>query len=455
MLVFSACPRCQQQVTIPSGVEASMLVRCPLCNAEYPLSEALPPALIPVGAVANASLVWSSGSAVEPIVEIEGESPADDQATEDNITVSLPLAGESAEHGEPHEISFEDHAAEGIIVGGEEEEENEASAVASQAAPSRRRRRAPKSGLQTLIEVVTGGVAGCLVAYYGLAIYFRADFKNVGLPQLPLPGIAWLTTAEKTNGNGEKPNIEKPVVPPPKTTEAPAQPPAQPEVAQPPQQAAAPQPAQPAAVAPQPVAVAPQPPAKPLRPKLGSADYLGPRMAPAVTSDQLGTELKSVSTLVADAKAGEAVPANAYETICRLAAAVTFVNGDASDTKLVDRIAAAGSLLEKVATHKEWFEEFGRLADKQIETKSDKPAGILLSGTVTAIGKQQRLSGVVVRLAGQSKTVSVLLDQEIAAKVNDQVLVLGVLVHNPGSSLVGYRGTKPVVVWASTLVKAS
>ena len=42
MLVFSACPRCQQQVTIPTGVEPTMLVHCPLCDAEYPLSEALP-----------------------------------------------------------------------------------------------------------------------------------------------------------------------------------------------------------------------------------------------------------------------------------------------------------------------------------------------------------------------------------------------------------------------------
>lgn len=454
MLVFSACPRCQQQVTIPSGIEASVLVRCPLCGAEYLLSEALPPALIPVGAVAPSTLMWSTGGAVEPIVEIEGESPADDQATEDNISVSSSMAGEgmeheAGEHVEVHEVSFEDHAAGGIIVGGEEEEENEAATVASQAAPSRRRRRAPKSGLQTLIEVVTGGVAGCLVAYYGLAIYFRADFKNVGLPQLPLPGIAWLTTAEKTNGNGEKPKLDKPVLPP-KTSEAPAAQPAQPEAAPAPQQAASPQ--QPA----QPVAATPPPPeAKPLRPKLGSADYLGPRMAQNVTSDQLGNELKETNTLVADAKAGATAPPNAYETLCRLAAAVTFVNGDASDTKLVDRIAAAGTVLEKVATHKEWFEEFGRVADKQIDTKTDKPAGILLAGAVTAIAKQGRLSGVVVRLAGQSRSVSVLFDQEVAAKVNDQVLVLGVLVHNPSSALVGYRGTKPAIVWASTLVKAS
>ncbi len=454
MLVFSACPRCQQQVTIPTGVEPTMLVHCPLCDAEYPLSEALPPSLIPVGAVAAPSLPWSAGSAVEPLIEIEGESPSDDQATEDNITVSLPLSGEPAEGEELKEISFEDHAVGGIIVGGEEEEENEAAAVVSQTSTApRRRRRAPKSGLQTLIEVVTGGLAGCLVAYYGLAIYFRADFKSVGLPQLPLPGIAWLTTSEKTNGNGEKPKTETPALPPPKTSEVPAEPPAQPEAAQPeavqpPQQAAEPKPVEP-------VAVAPKPAAAPLRPKAGSADYLGPRMVPTVTSDQLGKELKDVSTMVADAKAGGAAPANAYETLCRLATAVTFVNGDASDTKLVDRIAAAGTLLEKVAAHKEWFDELGRLASEQIDGKTDNVAGVLLAGTVTNVAKQNRLTGVVVRLAGQPKSVSVLLDQEVIAKVNDEVLVFGVLVRNPGSNLVGYRGTKPVVVWASTLAKAS
>ena len=54
MPILSKCPKCQQPVTVPDGIDPAGEVRCPLCDAEYPLSEAMasaPPALIPVDAV--------------------------------------------------------------------------------------------------------------------------------------------------------------------------------------------------------------------------------------------------------------------------------------------------------------------------------------------------------------------------------------------------------------------
>ena len=54
MPVISACPKCQKPVCIPARVGSEALVRCPLCEAEYPLSEALPPELIPVAAAVSA-----------------------------------------------------------------------------------------------------------------------------------------------------------------------------------------------------------------------------------------------------------------------------------------------------------------------------------------------------------------------------------------------------------------
>jgi hypothetical protein len=49
MSTIASCPRCSQQVTIPSGAESAEMVRCPLCSQEYPLQEALataPPVLV-------------------------------------------------------------------------------------------------------------------------------------------------------------------------------------------------------------------------------------------------------------------------------------------------------------------------------------------------------------------------------------------------------------------------
>jgi hypothetical protein len=176
--MISTCPRCQKQVSIPTGVESTALVRCPLCDAEYALSEALswaPPALIPLGLAAAA-----------------GSTPAPDDAQGE-----LPRDSETSPDSEPL---------------------NEAAMVAKQcaavSAPARRRRK-PKSALQTLIEVVLGGVAGCLVGYYALAFYLGPEFRHRGLPELPLPGISWLTAPPADEDAALKPPPKKPARPKP------------------------------------------------------------------------------------------------------------------------------------------------------------------------------------------------------------------------------------------------
>ncbi len=144
--MISTCPGCQKQVSIPLKVESTALVRCPLCKAEYALSESLalaPPELIPVVSAAE----------LGPSLENEG---ADRRISEEN---------------------------EAVVIS----EEFPAMPASAQLRP-----RKQKSGLQMLIEVVAGGLCGCLVAYYALAFYFGPHFHRVGLPKLPLPGISWI-----------------------------------------------------------------------------------------------------------------------------------------------------------------------------------------------------------------------------------------------------------------------
>jgi hypothetical protein len=149
-----------------------------LCNAEYALAEALtppPPELIPV--------ILPDVQPEQPLTAV-GEEPA-------------------AETIEPQEASALGAASE-----------NEAAAVVAEfpakPAPPRRRRK-HKSALQTLIEVVAGGLAGCLVAYYGLAFYYGADFAAKGMPILPLPGIESITAPRAAPDAGkQKPPEKKP-----------------------------------------------------------------------------------------------------------------------------------------------------------------------------------------------------------------------------------------------------
>jgi hypothetical protein len=100
----------------------------------------------------------------------------------------------------PSPVSEGEEAAIYSLAGAKDDpdEQNEATSVAEPmslsaiaAAHAPRRHRSP---LRTLIEVVSGAVSGCLVAYYGLALYYGAHFDSLGLPKLSfLPWIDWLT----------------------------------------------------------------------------------------------------------------------------------------------------------------------------------------------------------------------------------------------------------------------
>jgi hypothetical protein len=188
MSTISSCPKCQKSVSIPSGVDLATLVRCPRCAAEYPLAEALPPELIPVLVAAD------QAPAAERTVELEG-------------AIEQETAGERREE-EKRTLGYEERAIE--------HEENEAATVAmgqtrlATMAAVRGRQPKPASALKRLIEILSGGLAGLLAGYYLMAIWFGPELKNLGFPELPLPFVAWLTTAPvNTNAAGEKPAEEK------------------------------------------------------------------------------------------------------------------------------------------------------------------------------------------------------------------------------------------------------
>lgn len=94
MSTISSCPRCQRQVSIPAGVDSQAEVRCPLCDAEYPLSEALaltPPELIPVLSAVRQESALTPGRSEALAAVDRGE------ASEPVATIPFGGAVESAE----------------------------------------------------------------------------------------------------------------------------------------------------------------------------------------------------------------------------------------------------------------------------------------------------------------------------------------------------------------------
>ena len=195
MPAISTCPKCRRQVSIPRGVDAAAAVRCPLCDAAYALSEALalaPPELIPIGYATDADN--ADRSAVEPLIAVESGTETETESEEDAI-VSPPHI----------------HIAEEDVD--EEDRENEAAAVATglpaTSVSAHLRKRPSRSAWRTMLEVVTGGLAGCLAAYYGLALWFGPDLEK-HLPKLPLPFIAHLTAPPAANPPAAQPPLKKP-----------------------------------------------------------------------------------------------------------------------------------------------------------------------------------------------------------------------------------------------------
>jgi hypothetical protein len=142
----------------------------------------------------------------------------------------------------------------------------------------------------------------------------------------------------------------------------------------------------------------------------------------------------------------------AYESLCRLAEVLTFVKHPADAALPADQQQTIDDLLRKVTARPAQIDKIVQSAAALL-AGTDAQGGILLAGSVTAVGVQGDLHGAAVRMAGQDKPVSVLSGQSLAMSKDDKVLILGHLVREPAKNLAGYAGTQPVVVWAILAVK--
>jgi hypothetical protein len=197
-----------------------------------------------------------------------------------------------------------------------------------------------------------------------------------------------------------------------------------------------------------------------LRPQLGSAEYIGPRVATVFTSEKLNQALKEATQMAAKLDAGGKsdgkLTPDAYQAFCRLSEAVTLVNGDVSDAQLTVRIDATTQLLKKIVMASGHAEAIGRFAGERLDAKAAENTGILLAGTVKEILPQKgHLFGLVIQLAGTSKTIDVVSDQDYKANVNDAIAFWGVVVRAPAANLVGYADKKPIVVWSGVAAKVT
>lgn len=199
MPITSKCPKCQQPVAIPDGVEPEAEVRCPLCAVVYPLHEAIaeiPPALIPVeshtvtGAAPDSDSAPKSNLISEPFHTAESTDTAESPDAEQDVEESPQTDGAAADGVTP-KIDIGQTPVDREVFAGFRLQEDEASqGETSDATPSqqgRRKRKREKSAAKEIVGAILGGFLGLAIGYYTLNYLGgeRFDFMNIYLPGVP------------------------------------------------------------------------------------------------------------------------------------------------------------------------------------------------------------------------------------------------------------------------------
>ena len=198
MSVISKCPKCQQPVTIHDGLDPGAEVRCPLCAAAYPLSDALaeaPPALIPV----------DPGAISGPAPDSEAMLESDLISEPFHVPQSDDLAGPSPETEPPagaaptldawQKVDAAPEIHTGAVGPTEAPADVETFAIAGEELGDlreltderllrKRRRKTEKGIVRHAVEVIGGGLLGLLIGYY---ILCWVGPSSLDLPRLPLP----------------------------------------------------------------------------------------------------------------------------------------------------------------------------------------------------------------------------------------------------------------------------
>jgi hypothetical protein len=176
------CPRCRDEVTVPTKASGQALVRCPLCLEEYLLAEAtaqLPPPLIVISDEMHTGPAFGVEEKAAPTTGDEYVL-AGDRFSPGPVESSAPVTTRFA-----------------------------SAAPTVKSVP--RQKRKEKSALAELVKIVLGGVAGLALGVVVLWWFFRIDVADLG-PSVS-KYVPWMVPAQfhgRTNVTANKSSAASP-----------------------------------------------------------------------------------------------------------------------------------------------------------------------------------------------------------------------------------------------------
>ncbi len=443
-MTVSTCPSCHESVTVPVEAQPDSIVRCPLCQEEFQLKEflsQLPPPLIVLSPTGE-PLSEAGGMKMERASSSSGVFPQVAESTADDNVPAFDF-----------------------VPGSAPTEEN--SGVDTSYAPPRRQ----KNSTIEIAKIVAGGLLALPLAQlilWWLPGEWQRDPLQIGpdvgrvlpwvVPANFRPGdtaASSTAAADRTsiapedysNGNvprnstnGQKSSGEKRKKDSagrrPKTGKATGKKPARNGTGN----------------------SKTSPPAKIDSPPPSGHVVLGVKNAPKYSADQLHESLEQAmqANVAWDFSVDVTEDAMAkttdqfYTAFAQLGHAITYADTSSGDVRsyvptLLNMLTAFGEQPKKLAMignrGAEWLRESNRANQ-----------GALLFGTVKQIRYRGLLYETTVDLAarGDDRTVMVVStrDPKTAFSLKSRVLILGAIVTDPKTSMVGYRGDEPFVVVA-------
>jgi hypothetical protein len=487
-------------VSLPEGAEAAALVRCPLCNAEYPLSEAVPPALIIVPNSVRlsspaASSTPAAGLVTEPFFR-QGRTIAP-PAVDSDSAGETPKETSAVESPDDFTLDFEEHPAESEPPPAERDESSEVPESALNAgeyplvaakpspdsgenniAPARSiapprarpllkpippRRKRKKSGpIRLLFEWVLGGGMAVVIAYYGIwwirgesaglprfewLPFLPAEEIEIKAPSKPIPPASNPKTLPRNPEPGAGMQTTVPSVSPVEKNEVAAN--GAPQIEQTPGDDPSPD------IETKTVPL-PETAGQMLLPKIG------PRLPANFSSLDLDTALQEATDAFVIKGSGK-VSAENYPLFCRLAEVQTFI---APDKLSPSQQRNMDELLGTIAKDPRQIAEIGRLggeavkkaqnaikkADEEAKKADAHPGGIFLAGKVAKIINRNGMYGTMIAPAAGGETVPVLSLKPMNFKDEDNVLIAGGMIAKPTENIAAYQGKFSLVIWLGAMV---
>jgi len=184
------------------------------------------------------------------------------------------------------------------------------------------------------------------------------------------------------------------------------------------------------------------------KPRELPADYIGPKDPPSFTAAQLDESIDAAEKALDELEPDAALSAEVFGALSEAARRLTFLDATRFATARVEREEKLAAMLQELIAQPGRFQQLGRLAAEALADENTE-GGIVLTGVAGRVASRGKLHGTLVGVPGSDEPVSVIADHPLSIKQADLVVVLGTIVRQPAKTMIGYPGSKPLLVWAT------